>query len=532
MSLFSLKTSQSELEGASEGVARISYEQKGPSRTISASNFSNGVISIPFQVSGNKWWIPSLSYLKIRCGVLRALGADATQTILYQTQVAPSMGLGGTLFQSCSFRLNGTTISTLGDYIPQVDAINTRMTKSKPWLDGFGNAVNKWEHSYEKRRQEIINVGVDDDTYVATERIDLGFDAATNQIAIAADTGVITFTQNGGAALPVLATYWSIGDIIELDIDAATRQRYRINVVSGAATLTASLESKTVAVLAAGLNFRRLRPTPSQRANNFEITWTPPLSIFNINHALPAGDYELVLNPQTVSALQNYAMESNVSTFVGGTTATFVVDTLHMYVATVEGSRVDDLTYYIDLEQTRCQSSDITANATGGENHFDVSPTTNSLTVAFQDNRVGTQARVPSSKFRCGDAAYAFGSELELSNFYLNFAGQNKPTPNADPDQRANKDYLTQLYVDGMLNNELALDTAGPESFVDWKERGMYLHYQWPRDGTDRSTRATVKTNFNVGQTNSRVLLFDRFRQVAVVHIQNGRVISVQLEDA
>ncbi len=53
-------------------------------------------------------------------------------------------------------------------------------------------------------------------------------------------------------------------------------------------------------------------------------------------------------------------------------------------------------------------------------------------------------------------------------------------------------------------------------------------------DGTDRSTRVNVHQGFEdqTATANMRVLLFSHSKQVARVRVQDGRVISVELEDA
>jgi hypothetical protein len=53
-------------------------------------------------------------------------------------------------------------------------------------------------------------------------------------------------------------------------------------------------------------------------------------------------------------------------------------------------------------------------------------------------------------------------------------------------------------------------------------------------DGTDRSTRVNVHQGFETGTAvaNMRVLLFSHNKQVARIQVSDGRVVSVDLEDA
>jgi len=543
-SIFDLKTNVSELSSANEGTSRMEYDQHPPTRDITTNNFPNGAIHFRFQTAGQKWWVPSRSYLRIR-GTLGK--ADGTQLVVADG-VAPNMGLAGSLFQSMEFRINDKTVSRVSDFVPQVDALETRLSKSRSWLNGIGNSVNFWDDDFKVRLSDVAVDGVDGAVPVITERLGLGYDAATNTVAIAADTGILTFAQAGGAALPVLATVWNVGDEIEINgAGVIGTIRYRVSALTGAQTLQLN-NYQTIALGAAPVAFRRIRNTDSARKLiNFEITWTPPLSIFKIGHAMPSGKYELVLNPQTASVYQKYAVESllgggdkvpNIATPgapTNGSNYLFNVVDMYMYANTVEGPRADDITYLLDLEQTRCQSDGFGATTNGlTQKNFDVSPSSYALTVAYQDTRAGTNTQVSSSKFKSYNAALTTSEEQKLERFFLNYAGQNLPAPDADPSFTATSDYTTQRYVESQIYSGAYFDTGGGESLEEYHDRGSYYYFSIPRDGTDRSTRVNIHQQFAAGNdtANMRVLLFDHSKQVARVRVQDGRVIDVQLEDA
>ena len=65
-SIFSLKTTTEELSSANEGTSRMTYEQHPPTRDVTKNNFPNGAIHIRWQTSGQKWWVPSRSYIRMR----------------------------------------------------------------------------------------------------------------------------------------------------------------------------------------------------------------------------------------------------------------------------------------------------------------------------------------------------------------------------------------------------------------------------------------------------------------------------------
>ena len=137
-SIFDLKTDVGQLSNANEGTSRMEYQQQPPTRNVTTTNFPNGAISFRWQMSGQKWWIPNRSYLRVRCSLRR--GDDASLRL--NNNIAPNMGLCASLFQSAEFRINDKTVSRVGDYMSQVDALETRLSKSRGWLNGIGNAVN------------------------------------------------------------------------------------------------------------------------------------------------------------------------------------------------------------------------------------------------------------------------------------------------------------------------------------------------------------------------------------------------------
>jgi len=526
-SIFDLKTSVEELDSANQGTSRMAYEQHPPTRDVTNNNFANGAIHIRWETSGQKWWIPGRSYLRMRCNLTKA---DGTQLELADG-VAPNMGLCASLFQNAEFRINEKVVSRIGDFMPQIDAIENRLSKSKSWLESVGVSTNVWEEDFVARQSIIAADGSKSGKVVAQElnAVQLGMTAGTT-FAVAADTGIATFSEN--IALKVkkgdIVVSGGIEYLVSADVDAAATVQ-----VSGAQTLA----------LAATANWFVKRSVNTARAvKDIELIWKPPLSIFKLQHALPSGKYELVLNPQTSSAYQKYAIESlvdmvpNLKTDVAPTPNSnfkFNITDMYFYCNVVDGPRADDITYLLDLEQTACQSDKVD-NSSFQQKNFDVSPATYALTVAYQDLRAGNDSSVSTTKFKVKNAGKSADSEeLKLNRFFINYAGQNLPAPDADPLFVAGTDYTTQRYVESQLYSGAYFDNGGAESIEDYHNRGSYYYFAIPRDGTDRSTRVAVHQQFNNADTsNMRVLLFSHSKQVARIRVADSKVISVDLEDA
>ena len=554
-SIFKLKTDVSELSSANDGISRMEYEQHPPTRDVVNNAFPNGAINFRFQTSGQKWWIPSKSYLRMRVKLTK--GNGAALDVAFGS--APNMGFMSNLFQSAEFRINDKVVSRIGDFMPQVDALETRLTKSKSWLDSIGESSNWWAESQALRLAEVSSDGTIVKDTVAIQPADtvaidtaIGYVAA-NTVSYDAGTGVVTFAAGGGAAVPNTNVPFAVGDSLILTAgtigDGSKNVKCEVLQVNANATMTVRANLPEDIAAAADIRFSRSRPNPivappARRIGEFETIYQPPLSLFKIKHALPCGRYSLVLNPQTATSYQKRAIESvlgqaSINPQLPGAAANAanvkieVVD-FYLYCATVDGPRVDDTTYLLDLEQTRCQAKKIDTDSFHQKN-FDISPSTGKITVAYQDQRAGENTAISASKFKSYDAAAqpTDSQELKLNRFFVNYAGQNLPQPDANPEFVAGKDYTTQRYIESQINSGGYYDTGGAETIDQFHNRGAFYHQVWKRDGTDRSTRVTVHQQFpGADVANMRLLLFDHSKQVARVRIQDGRVTDVQLEDS
>ena len=71
-------------------------------------------------------------------------------------------------------------------------------------------------------------------------------------------------------------------------------------------------------------------------------------------------------------------------------------------------------------------------NANLTQKNFEVSPSTYALAVAYQDVRL-TDTQVSSSRLKSYNAAIDDnGQEKLLNRFFVNYAGQNYPSPDGD----------------------------------------------------------------------------------------------------
>jgi len=555
-SIFNLKTSTDELESSNYGVSKDLYEQQAPTRDVTFANFPNGSINFRWQTGATKWWVPSRTYLRFRMSITQILTVSGTTfrdlpLNVNSADICPIMNQCAALFQSAEFRINDKTVSRISDYLPQIDTLNTRLNKSKAWIDSVGASTNWWQENFQIRQENVTFNGEIDstDTLGEESRDELGYDAA-HTVTLVGATGVLTFALGGSTvALPSITDTWKVDDIIALEVVGIGNLELRVTALNPAGVAQTLVVQGWNSNIGAG-NYKFVRKTKrgkenaSRKVTDYEIIWTPPLSIFKVEHAIPACRCELILNPQTSSVYKKAVCESSVTDKTPGSDYDFAIRDMYLYVNTLEGARVDNLTYYLDLEQISCQAESLVGAVNFGQKNFDVSPSTKALAVAFQDSRVGTNTLFSSTKFRSYNALPEADETLKLNRMFVNYAGVSKPQIDADPeyvDYVANigsadtpgRDFTTQRYIETILNSGSYHDTGGSETLQEWQNRGPYYLFNWSKDGNDRSTRVAVHTGFANGTilNNARLLLFAISSQVAKVVIQNGAVTDVSLED-
>jgi len=114
------------------------------------SNFAQGRnIQFRWMFGGTTWFLPSMSYFKIRCTLTQVRGNN--EPILSSADLSPNMGLAANLLQSMEVRVNGVPIERVGERLPQIDALKTRLSHGKSWLANVGASVHFWDFNRPKK---------------------------------------------------------------------------------------------------------------------------------------------------------------------------------------------------------------------------------------------------------------------------------------------------------------------------------------------------------------------------------------------
>lgn len=545
-SIFALKTDARQLSLGNEGLSKMQYDQLAPTRDATSTNFPNGEINFKWDVGGGKWWIPGRSYIRMRAQVSRGNNT----AFLKSDNVSPALNMMSNLFQSAEFKMNGKTISRVSDFMGQVSTLKYRLDKSASWLDSVGNSTNFWD-TFEVRQSDICADGVHagkSNEEVITPALNLGISADTT-IAYTFATNLLTFILGGASTATDVREVFPIGSYIQLtDAYGTIPALGRVQVTGHVTPLTITITNADDAAdvpAAANVMSRVDIGNASRRNSNIEIIWTPPLSIFDIEGGVPGScSCELTLTPQSSNTYQLLALESTGGAKeAGGTIATckFSITNLYLYTNIINGPRVENSTYLLDLEQIACQAS-VVNNTSFAQHSFHVSPSTYALSVAVQDGRVGSDTRASASRFKSYNVALTSAEELKLNRLYVSFSGQNFPSPDAEPSYiegtgltgALSTDHTINRYIDSNIYSGAFFGVGGCENIEQWQDRGAYHYFATPRDADDASTRVVVNAGFADGTdvANARVLLFAHSRQVARIEMIDGRVQSVALEDA
>jgi len=140
---FDIPRKPDHLPVANEGLANGQYRQVTATKDVSGSQFSQGVQQFRFDTSGNTWFVPSMSYFRLRCSLtqVRRDGGPALP-ILSRSDLAPNVGLASNLFKSVAVQLNGQKIEQISERMPQIDALKTRIGNTGGWQNQLGKATS------------------------------------------------------------------------------------------------------------------------------------------------------------------------------------------------------------------------------------------------------------------------------------------------------------------------------------------------------------------------------------------------------
>jgi hypothetical protein len=192
--------------------------------------------------------------------------------------------------------------------------------------------------------------------------------------------------------------------------------------------------------------------------------------------------------------------------------------------------------YCLNVSDWVCNAQQATANA-GGTNlrlaTYDVHASTTQLAFAFQNPGTSNSTKNPVSQFRCQG-----NDQLKLSRFFIQYAGQQRPTPDSDQKielksnsfDNGSQNFLTQRWYETLINTNAMYNPGGVEPFPKWLSLGPYYYFNWPKPPTDISTRVSLQ--YVLANTDvCNILLFSRNNTAHLISLSNGRVVGVETQN-
>ena len=151
-SIFKLAGSVEELGPINNGILRPQYREVSCQKAVQGDAFPSGQQEYRFNCSGATHWVPSKTYMMFDVTLSNAAGGHIQST----DGIAPNMGLLANLYSSIEMRMGGKVVQRVSQYLPQVDALLHRSSKSKTWLEQIGEKTNFWADKFATRENELL----------------------------------------------------------------------------------------------------------------------------------------------------------------------------------------------------------------------------------------------------------------------------------------------------------------------------------------------------------------------------------------
>ena len=535
-----LVTSVSQLSSANDGMSRFRFTEVAPRPLTTGDAFFNSEVRFSYRNNGSTRSLEHQSYIRARI----TLGKTNNTDLLYEDMIAPTMNPLSTIWQKIEWLAGGHTITSVNENVAQVSTLEHRLLRSGSQLDKGENSSFMMSPYFEDRQDLVIKEVYDPSTRLLArgKSVQVALITETADTLELDDDGLFTYADVAGVGID-LRLYYKVGDYISFFSPSAIG-------AAGAKRIVAKLTAVAQLVLTVGagvipfamaasvarhaeVDIRKL--DRKQRSRTFEICWRPPLGMFYMDDipGTPAGNYELVAQPfPSDTAKRNFIESLGIAT---KTVADFYLDlkSIYLYVAKFDAPFVKDATVLLDLFETRLQTKTIPngSGASGAsQEDFIVPPTTNALSLAFQDTRAQNDSRFSLTKFKCENDV-----ELSLEQFYIQYADMQRPerVPSLDYDQSTDNvsiNQLVQQYYNTMQQNGTLFSAGSSETFEEWRDRGLYFYLDYPRSGEDRATVAQLYYKFKAPVDNVKILLFSHARKVVTLSIKDSQIEKVQVD--
>lgn len=494
-------------------------------KSVSGESFEKGLQEFSFSIGRPSAWIPSQSYFRFKLKLTAGGGVPSYLT----DRVALVENVCSALYNNIYFRAGGQDISSILSYIPQAAAARMRLNKSLGWQKSIGFGAYMIGSDFNERSKKVsagpYDIGYDSNYVVTPTGHLIGSEVDVSGVRgneIATFTQEVDFSDGKVKVGDVLVVHREYRKILEVGgVNGSALDSYQLKV--GGEYKVDSVNGMIGWYILSSSKWA----DDDEQSNEVYVLWQPPIAIFEHDQPMGAGDYRFSLNPNTNYKLAGIESKDAKTIGSGAGQVDLVVEDVKFYAATIKmeiPSKVDTLS----LMECQIQSK---VAVSGGQSsyQFTIPPSTMALSVFVQANEAGNDTRYSPSVFKTTD-----GSEKSLSQIQITYSNVSKPNTQWDgqfkPDSGVNT--LQQRYVDTMRECNLIDNPGGTETFRDFLDRGMLVHYSFLRDQSDKSTQVQVSCNFGTLPPNSRVYLVSHFSRMVELTTSDGQIVSVRGLDA
>ena len=484
-------------------------------KSVSGDQFAQGNSDFNFTIGAPSAWIPSESFFRFAISVTDGGGS---QPFLNGGDIALAENFISSLYSQCTFRAGGQEVSSLVRYVPQADQLKMRLDKSYSWQKSIGKNVFFIESDYDQRKKMT---GFPDESITSTGTISIDSEG------IVLGSGGTTFKTSGV----------KFGDQL-IVISGGTQYKYLISSVSTNSVASVAVAPGLPITAGASYSIKRDMETTgtSDYRNKIYVLWKPPIGIFDYQQPLGAGNYMISLNP--FSSYKTAAVQS-IESALPLTAFNFTVDDVRLYVSTLK-MEIPDKVEELVLREMDIQSKVIDGNVSSLQ--FTIPPSTYAISLFLQAGQAGYNTLAPPTLFKTllnPDDPTA-PDERSLTNVQITYAGISKPSVNWSNNEytflvngNTATNQLQQRYFDTFREAGVAYREGGVESYEDYLDRGLLLHWSYVKDTNNKATEVQLSAKFNAAlPANTRLFLVAHFTKIVEMTSVGGNIVEIRSRNA
>jgi len=529
-------------------------------------------ISFLVQPTGRRWWVPSRSYMRVRFELTQPVGATNGGGSYLGTQFCEVLGASpcAALFRGARFMVGTQEISVINNFLPQINAMKLRTSKSGAYL-----------REIESKRSGFVS-----DPYSASGQATgassvRGFDSKTHNQVTSRSFPAMGSTDGSGITTDIAAgAAGQETHFIRSDIENGTTRTYTYEFL-----WTPPLGIFDYHGALPGADYRlELHPDPDALRNLLIATMghgeQPAATVAALRRSLkiqsmefhccevegPRGDDEkFVLDiadwqmiPRQVSLGNDSSIQESYTLPMATEAVAFAM--VNVTATPGEASLGYGPQFFYNRIGALSPSIQPDGTLTGGGNRI-LANAPHLLQYSVWNKEIALRQSPYTSPFSSyyieyggrkrplrtpdlvgNNAIYTNGMDFQesfeaddLLGAVLPFYNINTAGGNAARDGRSAVNKWAEEWQRTHQNTGLWFTEGGCETYEEWNNRGPFLYFRWPRDGTNNATRlnffATSKKRVDYTAVRSYLGMFALAKKGVRITTQGSRVLNVEVSN-